>query len=70
MARLKKDDSMDTVSVRLPKEMVKEIDSYVESLKGDMPLLNISRADGVRQLLANALKAELLAVKKKSIQKK
>lgn len=70
MARLKKDDSMDTVSVRLPKEMVKEIDSYVESLKGDMPLLNISRADGVRQLLANALKAELLAVKKKSTQKK
>jgi len=47
---------METVSVRLPKAMVEEIDRYVESLKGDMPLLNISRADGVRHLLANALK--------------
>jgi Arc/MetJ-type ribon-helix-helix transcriptional regulator len=48
---------METVSVRLPKAMVEEIDRFVESLKGDMPLLSISRADGVRQLLANALKA-------------
>ena len=56
MARPKSDETMETVSVRLPKAMVEEIDRYVESLKGDMPLLNISRADGVRQLLANALK--------------
>ena len=56
MGRPKKSDTMETVSVRLPKEMVKEIDLYVESLKGDMPLLNISRADGVRQLLSIALK--------------
>ena len=70
MARPKKDDSMDTVSVRLPKGMVEEIDGYVKSLKGDMPLLNISRADGVRQLLANALKAEEQAAKKKFVQTK
>ena len=57
MARRKKDETMETVSVRLPKAMVEEIDRFVESLKGDMPLLSISRADGVRQLLANALKA-------------
>lgn len=57
VARPKTDESMETVSVRLPKAMVEEIDRFVESLKGDMPLLNISRADGVRQLLANALKA-------------
>jgi Arc/MetJ-type ribon-helix-helix transcriptional regulator len=56
MARRKKTESMETVSVRLPMAMVEEIDRFVESLKGDMPLLNISRADGVRQLLANALK--------------
>jgi Arc/MetJ-type ribon-helix-helix transcriptional regulator len=56
MARPKSDETMETVSVRLPKAMVEEIDRYVQSLKGDMPLLNISRADGVRQLLANALK--------------
>ena len=49
---------METVSVRLPRMMVDEIDAYVIELKGDMPLLNISRADGVRQLLANALKLE------------
>ena len=58
MARPKKDDTMETVSVRLPRMMVDEIDAYVIELKGDMPLLNISRADGVRQLLANALKLE------------
>ena len=58
MARPKKDDTMETVSVRLPRMMVDEIDAYVIELKGDMPLLNISRADGVRQLLANALKVE------------
>ena len=64
MARPKKDDTMETVSVRLPRMMVDEIDAYVIELKGDMPLLNISRADGVRQLLANALKVE--TVKKKT----
>jgi len=58
MARPKKDDTMETVSVRLPRMMVDEIDAYVIELKGDMPLLNISRADGVRQLLSNALKLE------------
>ncbi len=48
---------METVSVRLPKAMVIEIDRFVLDLKGDMPLLNIGRADGIRQLLSNALKA-------------
>ena len=58
MARPKKDDTMETVSVRLPRIMVDQIDAYVIELKGDMPLLNIGRADGVRQLISNALKAE------------
>ena len=66
MARPKKDDAMETVSARLPKAMIKEIDRYVETLKGDMPLLNISRADGLRQLLSNALQA----VAKKAASKK
>jgi len=47
--------------------MVEEIDCFVNSLKGDMPLLNISRADGVRQLLANALKA--VADRKRTVRK-
>jgi hypothetical protein len=66
MGRPKQDQTMDTVSVRLPKAMVKEIDGFVESLKGDMPLLNISRADGVRQLLSIALKAQTIAGRKKT----
>ena len=65
MCRPKQDQTMETVSVRLPKAMVKEIDVFVESLKGDMPLLNISRADGVRQLLSNALNAQAIAGRKK-----
>ena len=69
MARPKKDETMGTVSVRLPRAMVDEIDRFVESLKGDMPLLNISRADGVRQLLANAL-AMSAANKKQAGRKK
>ncbi len=54
---------METISVRLPKQMVEMIDAYVDTLKADMPLLNIGRADGVRQLLANALKYQV-AIKK------
>ena len=67
MARPKSDETMEAVSVRLPKAMVEEIDRFVESLKGDMPLLNISRADGVRQLLANALK--VVADRKRAVRK-
>jgi Arc/MetJ-type ribon-helix-helix transcriptional regulator len=66
MGRPKQDQIMETVSVRLPKAMVKEIDGFVESLKGDMPLLNISRADGVRQLLSNALNAQASTKRKKN----
>lgn len=69
MARPKKDDTMETVSVRLPKAMVAEIDRYVDYLKADMPLLNIGRADGVRQLLANAIKTEPSLAEKKSARK-
>jgi hypothetical protein len=67
MARRKKSESMETVSVRLPMAMVEEIDRFVGSLKGDMPLLNIGRADGVRQLLANALKT--VADRKRAVRK-
>jgi hypothetical protein len=55
MARPKLPDTMETISVRLPKSMVEEIDQYVESLKDELPLLSISRADGMRQLIALGL---------------
>jgi Arc/MetJ-type ribon-helix-helix transcriptional regulator len=69
MPRPKKDETMETVSVRLPKVMVTEIDNFVEALKGDMPLLNISRADGVRQLLADALKSSATIGRRKAVRK-
>jgi Arc/MetJ-type ribon-helix-helix transcriptional regulator len=49
---------METLSVRLPAAMVSEIDRFVEELQAQLPLLLISRADGVRQLLALALEAQ------------
>jgi metal-responsive CopG/Arc/MetJ family transcriptional regulator len=69
MPRPKKDETMETVSVRLPKVMVTEIDNFVEALKGDMPLLNISRADGVRQLLADALISSATIGRRKAVRK-
>ena len=70
MARPTKDETMETVPVRLPRPMVEEIDNFVEALKGDMPLLNIGRADGVRQLLANALEDQAAAGRKKVTRKR
>ena len=55
MARPKKPVTMETVSVRLPSSMLDEIDAYIEEIKAEMPLLNISRADGIRQLIADGI---------------
>ena len=65
MGRPKQDETMETVSVRLPKDMVAAIDAFVVTLKGDMPLLNINRADGVRQLLSEALSARSVGVRRR-----
>ena len=58
VGRPKKPETMETLSVRLPAAMVSEIDRFVEELQAQLPLLLISRADGVRQLLALALEAQ------------
>lgn len=58
MGRLKKPDTMVTVSVRLPATTVAEIDAYVDDMKRAMPLVMLGRADAVRQLLAIGLEAE------------
>jgi metal-responsive CopG/Arc/MetJ family transcriptional regulator len=55
MARPKKPVIMETVSVRLPSSMLVEIDAYIEDIKTEMPLLNIGRADGIRQLIADGI---------------
>lgn len=56
--RPKKDSVMDTLAVRLPDDLVGQVDQYMEQLRADLPGLNISRADAIRQLLAAGLKAE------------
>ena len=64
MARPKKPETMETVSIRLPAPMAREIDVYVDELREEMPLLPISRTDAVRQLLALALEARKRGKKK------
>jgi Arc/MetJ-type ribon-helix-helix transcriptional regulator len=65
VARPKKPETMETVSIRLPAPMAREIDVYVDELREEMPLLPISRTDAVRQLLALALEARKRRKKRK-----
>jgi metal-responsive CopG/Arc/MetJ family transcriptional regulator len=56
--RPKKDAVMDTLAVRLPDDLVEQIDEYVRRLQTDLPGFTIARADAIRQLLAVGLRAE------------
>jgi Arc/MetJ-type ribon-helix-helix transcriptional regulator len=58
MARPKQHETMETISVRVPRDMAAEIDAYADRLRQQTPLLLINRADAVRQLLAEALQAD------------
>lgn len=49
---------METVSVRLPKAVVDEIDAYLSSMRAEAPFLMLNRADAIRQLLAIGLNFE------------
>jgi hypothetical protein len=66
VGRPRKPDTMETLSIRLPPQMAKEIDIYMDELRADMPLLPISRTDAVRQLLAMALDARRKGRKRRS----
>jgi len=57
--RPRKDAVMDTLAVRLPEELVAQIDTYVRRFQGQLPGFNISRADAIRQLLTVGLKVEV-----------
>lgn len=48
---------MESISARVTKDMVAEIDDYLEGLKAETPLLILNRADAIRQLLAIGLGA-------------
>jgi metal-responsive CopG/Arc/MetJ family transcriptional regulator len=56
MARPKKDETMSTISVRLPKGLISEIDRYTEKLKADTRLAGIGRSETIRYLLQMAVR--------------
>ena len=47
---------METIAVRLPDEIISEIDLYVLNLKKRFPMMNITRSDAIRELINNSLK--------------
>jgi hypothetical protein len=57
MARPKKAETMEVLSIRVPKAMIEQIDRYTETLREETPLLAINRTDTIRYLLARMLKA-------------
>ena len=48
---------METIAVRLPFEIILEIDNYVNRLKKQFQGMNVTRADAIRQLINNGLNA-------------
>lgn len=53
-----KESTMDTLAVRLPDDLLSQVDEYVERIRMDYPLMNVTRADAIRQLLAAGVEAE------------
>jgi hypothetical protein len=58
MERCMAERSGKQIFVRLPDELVTELDAYVEILKDEQPGLNPSRSDAIRILLYRGLEAE------------
>jgi hypothetical protein len=56
--RPKKESTMDSLSLRVPEELVGKIDVYTAKLQDELPLLSITRADAIRQLIAVGLNVE------------
>ena len=56
--RPKKESTMDALSLRVPDELAGKIDDYTARLQDELPLLSISRADAIRQLIAVGLRQE------------
>lgn len=64
MARPKKEETLEVISVRLHRNMVEAVDAVADGIRKEVPLLNVSRADAIRQLLAEALAARAKKRKK------
>ena len=63
--RPKKEFTMDALSLRVPDELAGKIDDYTARLQDELPLLSISRADAIRQLIAVGLRQEQKRLKYK-----
>ena len=55
MARPRKPETLTSVSIRLPDEMIEQIDACAEKLQDESPLLQVTRTDAVRYLLHTSL---------------
>ena len=66
--RPKKENVMETIAVRLPFEIILEIDNYVNRLKKQFQGMNITRADAIRQLINNGLNANTTESKNPDIE--
>ena len=56
--RPKKESTMEALPLRISDELSKQIDEYHQQLQNQLPGLNISKADAVRQLITVGLKDE------------
>lgn len=64
MGRPKLPEPMETVSVRLPKSVVDQIDGYLQAMRSEAPFLMLNRTDAIRQLIAIALAFEKNQIEK------
>ena len=63
--RPKKESTMDALSLRVPDKLAGDIDDYAARLQEELPVLTISRADAIRQLIAVGIQQEQKRLKYK-----
>jgi len=51
MARPRKDETLVTVSVRLPQTLLGQVDDCATALEQETPLLQVTRTDAIRYLI-------------------
>lgn len=56
MARPRKDETMETISVRLPNSIMEDVDACTEKLREDTPLLTVTRTETIRFLIQVGLR--------------
>ena len=62
--RPRKSETMDTLAVRLPDDLVERVENYIEALQAQLPGINVTRADAIRQLLIVGLNTEEERIRK------